>query len=150
MLMAFKGVVDQRMRPLADLSVVTTKIAKPSQVLAKSSVSAAHTAKLEAFAQLGTMIEELCTSQLTGMRQLSAAWQQLLPIATKLMGKLDIFTPYPKFNEAMRPGSDGHKAQEITQRFDRGRSLHFPQLHEGKDTQMVGICHVGKVAICCL
>jgi sorting nexin-8 len=134
MLTAFKEVMDRRMRTLADLSVVKTKIAKTTQVLAKSSVSAAHTAKLEAkvvrrqskedllqtesdfsiyciwvegrlvrtqFAQVGTMIEELCTSQLTGMRQLSAAWQQLLPIATKLVGKLDIFTPYPKFNEAM-------------------------------------------------
>jgi len=66
------------------------------------------------FAQVGTMIEELCTSQLTGMRQLSDAWSQLLPTATKLVTKLDIFTPYPKFSGEGEAGGGQFRARLFT------------------------------------
>ena len=66
------------------------------------------------FAQVGTMIEELCTSQLTGMRQLSDAWSQLLPTASALVTKLDIFTPYPKFTGGEGGGGEQFRARLFT------------------------------------
>eukprot|EP00045_Choanoeca_perplexa_P007843 m.72209 g.72209 ORF g.72209 m.72209 type:complete len:505 (+) comp14243_c0_seq1:112-1626(+) len=42
------------------------------------------------FTQIGVMLEELASTQATGHRQLTAAWQQVQPIVEELVRKLDV------------------------------------------------------------
>jgi hypothetical protein len=41
------------------------------------------------FTQIGTTLEELASSQVTGHRQLTASWQQVQPMVEELAAKLD-------------------------------------------------------------
>eukprot|EP00039_Didymoeca_costata_P020484 m.341394 g.341394 ORF g.341394 m.341394 type:complete len:528 (+) comp20091_c0_seq1:176-1759(+) len=56
------------------------------------------------FAQLGTLLEEIASSQMTGMKQLVDTWAKMTPGVTELVEKLDIYCPYPNLRRASASG----------------------------------------------
>ena len=49
------------------------------------------------FAQMGTLLEEVTATQLTGLRQLKDAWDAIMEPVEGLVHKLDVFSPFHRF-----------------------------------------------------